>query len=129
MHDKVPNSNVGTRRSTQPLDRAMTIRVLSNALALLVAILGGIFFGLFSCGGYSWHRTAFYAFLGICTATALCFPASPGRPLMARIGLVLLIFLGYFTSRAVAAAFYPSAPGSWSEFFSRFASSWFYGAC
>jgi hypothetical protein len=117
------------RRSTQPLDRAMTLRVLSNALSLLVAVLGGIFFGLFSCGGHSWHGTAFFALLGICTAAALYFPVSPGRPLAARVGLVLLIFFGYLTSRAAAAAFYPSAPESWSEFSSRFAASWFHGSC
>ena len=100
-----------------------------NVAALAVAVVGGIFLGLFSCGGYAWHKPAFLALLVACTGAALFFPASAARPLAARIGLVVLVGIGYLASQAAAAAFYPAAPASWSEFATRFASSLVHGPC
>ena len=42
---------------------------MKNLIALFIvtwALLGGIYFGLFSCGGYVWHRQLFWIiFLGL----------------------------------------------------------------
>jgi hypothetical protein len=107
----------------------MTNRTLLNVAALLFAVLGGSFFGLASCGGYGWHKSAYLAVLALSTAVALWFPISASHPFAARAGLVVTIGIGYFVSEATAAAFYPSAPGSWSEFFAAFKSSLFHGPC
>src|SRR5262245_50097909 len=101
----------------------MTAGRILNVAALAVAVLGGIFLGSFSCGGYAWHKPAFLGLLAACTGAALFYPASAPRPLAARIGLVVLVGLAYLVSQAAAAAFYPAAPGSWSDFATRFASS------
>ncbi len=41
--------------------------------ALFLGVLGGIFFGLFSCGGYVWHKRLFYAVFAVVEAPAACF--------------------------------------------------------
>jgi hypothetical protein len=84
--------------------------------AITLAGLGGIYFGLFSCGGYVWHRQLFFGFLGALTLVALIFPWRRTSPICGRIGVVAAIGLAFFFTEALAAPFYPAPPESWSEF-------------
>jgi len=51
--------------------RKVKMKPISTALPFAVAILGGIFFGQFSCGGYAWHKTLFKII--ICVTITVCF--------------------------------------------------------
>jgi hypothetical protein len=100
-----------------------------NASAFLVAHLGGVFFGLSSCGGHAWHKLAFFYVLAALTFAALLFPASVSRPFLARAGIVAVVCLGFFLVEAVAGAFYPGSPNSWSQFWAGFRVNLAQGPC
>jgi hypothetical protein len=100
-----------------------------NASALLVAVIGGVFFGLSSCGGYAWHKRAFFCALAALTLAALWFPVSVSRPLVARAGLIVVVCLGFFVVEAIAGAFYPGPPNSWSQFWAEFRLNLAHGPC
>lgn len=84
--------------------------------ALFLGVIGGVYFGLFSCGGYAWHKQAFLTvfFGALLLGTAL--PPYSVR----RIGVRVLAFLGIVTAFAVTeattACFYPDSPTSWIQF-------------
>jgi hypothetical protein len=84
--------------------------------ALAFACLGGIYFGLFSCGGYVWHRPLYFGLLAAITLVALVVPSRRTRPILERIGVVAGISVAFFFTEALAAPFYPATPESWSEF-------------
>lgn len=105
------------------------MRWLPTICAIFFAIFGGIYFGLFSCGGNAWHKQAFYAVLAAFTIVALVVPFSRTRPFLTRLGLVVGVESGFVLSQAVAAPFYPSAPESWSAFFRGFAWALEHGPC
>jgi hypothetical protein len=107
----------------------MVVARTLNVSALTVAILGGVFFGLFSCGGYAWHKTAFSLVLAALTFLALWFPVSVSRPFLARAGLIVVVCLSFFIFEAIAGTFYPGPPESWSEFWVGFRRNLVYGPC
>lgn len=105
------------------------MRQVPTIFAIFVAIFGGIYFGLFSCGGYVWHKQAFLAVLVACTSLALVVPLSRTSPYLTRLGLVFGVVCGFVVSRAMAAPFYPAVPESWSAFFGAFARALVHGPC
>ena len=105
------------------------MRWLPSICAVFFAIIGGIYFGLFSCGGYAWHQQVFFAALAVCTFVALVVPLSRARPYLTRLGLVIGVGCGFVLSQAVAAPFYPAAPESWSAYFGAFARALVHGPC
>lgn len=105
------------------------MRALFSAVAVLLAIAGGGYFGLFSCGGYIWHKQAFAVVLGLVTLAALMAPTSGSRSLFARAAVLPVVLLNFFVTQAVAASFYPAQPESWSAFFSLFWSALGGGPC
>ena len=100
-----------------------------NIAAVVFAVLGGSFFGLSSCGGYAWYKTAFMSVLATLTFTALWFPVSVSRPHLARAGIIVFVCLGYIIVEAIASTFYPGPPESWSEFWAGFRISLAHGPC
>jgi hypothetical protein len=82
----------------------------------LVAVAGGVFFGLFSCGGYLWHRHVFWILLALPVIGATALPPTLLRPWPRRLAFVVSILAAFVTTRAVVSAFYPVAPTSWAEF-------------
>jgi len=84
--------------------------------ALFLGVLGGIFFGLFSCGGYVWHKQLFYAvFLGLLALGVILPPYSAkqiGLRLVAGLGLLVV----FAVVEATAACFYLDNPTSWADF-------------
>ena len=85
--------------------------------SIVLAILGGVFLGLFSCGGYVWQKQAIGAAIVLLTLAALFARFSiRGFTLWRIAGFVALVVVGFFVSEATAAPFYPVPPASLSEF-------------
>jgi hypothetical protein len=98
--------------------------------AIVFAILGGVFLGLFSCGGFVWHRQAIIATLVVLTVAALVTRFSTrGFGLWRSAGFIILVVTCFFLSQATAAPFYPAAPASLSEFWQSFVRTLQYGPC
>ncbi|XHS80456.1 hypothetical protein ACFJGW_10900 [Burkholderiaceae bacterium UC74_6] len=102
---------------------------LLTATPLFVALLGGIYFGLFSCGGYAWHETAFAWTLLAGTVAWLALPRIRQQPMRLRILVVLLLPLAFGTAQAAAAPFYPASPDSLGAFVRSFVRAIQYGPC
>lgn len=89
---------------------------ISISLALTVAVLGGAFFGLSSCGGYVWHHQLFYAVAAITTLCAVVL----WRPAAGRAWKVVALVLGLIaihrTVEAAVAPFYLGAATPYEYF-------------
>jgi hypothetical protein len=112
------------------------MKQISTALPFAVAILGGIFFGQFSCGGYVWHKTLFKIIVCVTIAICLIFRFRSlvrGSNKWQLAGLIILwlilIVASYFITEATAASFYPDSPESLQDFWQRFLNSLQYGPC
>src|SRR5206468_12117791 len=93
---------------------------IPTLVALLLAILGGVYFSLFSCGGYVWHRHVFFGALGAAVLVAMFIPIFPNKPVLGRLAGALGVSVAFVLSQAIAAPFYPAPPESWSKFISLF---------
>jgi len=109
----------------------MTIRlpIIFIVLLALLLVVGAIFLGLFSCGGYIWHRQVIYLLIALFVVLCMLKPplalqASYKRGLIPIFSLVLFLLV-----RASASAFYPSAPDSIVSFFKSFWVGIVYGPC
>jgi hypothetical protein len=97
--------------------------------ALLLAVLGGVYFGLFSCGGYAWHKPAFFVALVATTLAALLVPLQRPRPVASRLGIVVAVGVAFLLTQAIAAPFYPAPPASWGDFMRVFLHTLEQGPC
>ena len=105
---------------------------LSKATTLIgyaIAILGGIWFGLFSCGGYAWHKWTFWYSLCAIAVVLLFFPIRPLPVTLRRIPAALGLFVVAFLVRSLVAAFYPGPPDSISSYISSVWLALTYGPC
>ncbi len=105
------------------------MRLLPSTFALLLAIFGGIYFGFFSCGGYVWHKQAFFVVLGLATLVAFVIPFKQPFPLIARGGMVVATVGSFIMSEAIAAPFYPAPPESLFAYLKAFVRALEYGPC
>ncbi len=99
------------------------------ATASCLVVAGAIYFGLFSCGGYAWHKSVFGVIaLGVCVAAV----AVPSRLLLSvrrKVLFLLLLGAGYFAIESAVAPFYPSAPESLAQYIQAFLHSAQVGPC
>jgi hypothetical protein len=79
--------------------------------AFLLAILGGLWFGLVSCGGYVWHKHLMQWTLAGLVLAFLLWPRSHSPNLARRALLSLAVVASFFVARALAAPFYPAFAG------------------
>ncbi len=79
--------------------------------AFLVAVLGGIWRGIASCGGYVWHDQAMYAALALASLSLVVFAPSQGPSFLRRALLIVALIGTFFAVRALSAPFYPALPG------------------
>ena len=100
-----------------------------NAVTVLFAIAGGVFFGLFSCGGYAWHRQLFCAVFLILLFIVVALPPRNCKASFLKFTSALAIFLCFVVTEAVASTFYPAGPASFGEFFSDFVVGIKHGSC
>lgn len=98
-------------------------------MSVVIAIAGGIFFGLFSCGGYVWHKQLFNSVFTVSLICVFCLMSSLCVPLWKRFAVIVILFYLFITIRAVSSTFYPAKPESWSEFFHQFYIGFLYGPC
>lgn len=106
----------------------MLSRLATSALFLL-ALLGGIYFGLFSCGGYAWHKTVFAWVLFAATVMWLLLRRTKQQPAVFRILVVLLVPLAFVIAEAASAPFYPAIPDSVGTFVRSLFRALEYGPC
>ncbi len=97
--------------------------------ALLFDCVGGVYFGLASCGGYAWHKTAFSWTLTGMAVLTLVMPSGILRTWRRRFCWPVILVLSFTVIQAVAATFYPAAPESPSDFFRVFKQTLIYGPC
>lgn len=105
------------------------MRWLPTACAVSVAVLGGVFLGLFSCGGYAWHKEALFWLLVGAIAIAALVPLHRKRPVLSRVAVVLGVPALFLTVQAATAPLYPALPASWSEFSRVFMSTLEHSPC
>lgn len=99
------------------------------AFTIILAIAGGVFFGLFSCGGYVWHKQIFaLLFIGL-MALILLAPLGGISKLWKKALLVVATSLLFILVRAGASAFYPATPESLAEFLSSLVRGIQFGPC
>ncbi|WIV98464.1 hypothetical protein [Kinneretia aquatilis] len=86
------------------------------AAASCLMVVGAIYFGLFSCGGYAWHKTAFwFSLLGLCAASVLV-PSRVLHSMPRKAAFLVLVGVGYLVIEAAVAPFYPSTPESLGQY-------------
>jgi hypothetical protein len=97
--------------------------------SVLIAGVGGVFFGLSSCGGVRWHGQAFLILATALTLIAMAIPSTFLTSWARRVLFVLLIIGAYQLTLALTAPFYPSTPGSLLEYARLVVGSVMYGPC
>lgn len=111
------------------MKKVQSITSIIFITVIVVATIGGIYFGLFSCGGYIWHRQAFYIAFALVLSAFFIFPPPMLKKIPLRFIIITSIIAFFLVVRASASAFYPSAPASWPEFFKRLILGLKYGPC
>lgn len=96
---------------------------------LLVAILGGVFFGLYSCGGYYWHIQAYWITALLFVIGSIALKNQLLNTLTSKLLFPIIYLALFLVSQSAAATFYPSTPESFSEFIRNFLITVEYGPC
>jgi hypothetical protein len=91
-------------------------RLIAPSVAAGLALWGGVFFGLFSCGGYLWQQRLFDALFGITALVSLVVPPEQLRPPLRRGAFLAGVTCAFIVTRGVASAFYPAPPSSLGAF-------------
>lgn len=108
-------------------EKKMNKKAITTVIPVAIAMVGGIYFGLFSCGGYVWHKSL-YNFVLVSTVI-ICFSilwkkadksTSREKSIVTFTIWIILVWATYTTCEAAAASFYPDSPISFSDFWSRF---------
>ena len=102
---------------------------LAPISVIILAVVGGIFFGLFSCGGYLWHHQVFYALFVTALVVALLFPPKSLKNWKRKSSFIFVSIAGFILVRAIASAFYPAAPESIEELIHSIWLGILYGPC
>lgn len=90
------------------------MRTLPQVALFSLAVLGGLYSGLFSCGGHVW---AWDAYLVVATASAVAVATVRRQaPVVPRLGVVGLAIVVFVLVQAAAGPFYPSAPSSLTDY-------------
>src|SRR5262249_10832531 len=92
------------------------MKLVAPIAAGVLATAGGVFFGLFSCGGHLWHRQFFWLLLALPMIGAVAVPPTVLRWWPRRLAFIAAVLGLFVVTRGVASAFHPTAPSSWREF-------------
>lgn len=110
----------------------LRFRAASNALvwsAVAVVVLGAVYFGIASCGGYVWHKELFRFFAAAVAVIAAIAPSRALRSRGQKAAFLGVLASGYFILEAAAAPFYPTPPQSLSEYSRLFLRALGFGSC
>ena len=98
--------------------------------ALITILVGsGIFIGLFSCGGYVWHRQAIYVSIAIAVVLCVVKPVPELKGVVGRVTIPIVSIILFVIVSSLASSFYPSSPGSVGDFFQVLWRGIVYGPC
>lgn len=106
-----------------------TVSISAVVLLGLLAGAGGVFFGLFYCGGYIWHKQAHMFLMVIVSVLILVVPPKFLGAIWKRISYIAISVILFILVRAASSAFYPVSPGSVGEFLKSFIWGVQYGPC
>ena len=81
--------------------------------SLAACVLGGVFLGLFSCGGYAWQRSLVEVMGVVLVFLALFWPVSFLKPWWRRLLYPPAMFLLFRLTQGIASCFYPSLAPTW----------------
>lgn len=101
----------------------------ATVVALLVAATGGIFFGLFSCGGYVWHGQLFMSIVVPVTLIAVLVPGTFLRSWQRRVLFPFAVLITYILFQAASGPFWPAPPESAAQYFDGFLKTLEFGPC
>lgn len=107
----------------------MKWRFIAPTTCIVLVLCGGIWFGLFSCGGYVSHEEYFRISLGTCLGSSVVFPPQPLTKFSVRSLFAAGAIATFILVRAGASAFYPGAPSGFAEFVDLFRVGVLYGPC
>lgn len=99
------------------------------AFALLFSFLGGICFGLYSCGGYVWSGEICWVASALLLGFSLIVSKRILHSWLRRVGFVVSYLCIFTLSQAAAMPLYPLAPESFAEYRHRFVLALEYGPC
>lgn len=94
----------------------------------LIACLGGIWLGLFSCGGYAWHTQLMYWMLVVLATVVVAFPPWTWPATWRRLLLAIGLFVVFFLSEAMIAPLYLGAD-SLQDYVQKVFAALSYGPC
>ena len=97
--------------------------------AIGIVLIGAMFFGFASCGGYSWHKEAFRVLSAVAVIVAVVVPSSLLRTLMRKATFFLTLVIGFHLVEAAVAPFYPAPPESLRQYGALFLESLEFGPC
>ena len=116
--------------STTPSNRANYS--LGNAAVLLCGsfvLLGALYFGVASCGGYLWHKQAFRGIAVALYIAALLLSSSLLPSLRHKLLFAACLPLLHAVLESAIAPFYPGPPNSISEYGAHFLQAIKFGPC
>jgi len=105
------------------------MHLLPLIFTILFSVLGGIYFGSFSCGGYAWHKQLFLVALVLAVITSLFFPYLKRSSWLFRSSYLIITVFSFVFFEAFGAALYPSTPESLQNFFKSFLFALEHGSC
>ena len=102
---------------------------LPAIFTIFLSVFGGVYFGLFFCGGYAWHKPLFLAVLGLAVVSSLFFSFLRRASWLLKVSYILISTVAFIIFEAAGAAFYPSAPESLQNFLHSFVFALEHGPC
>ncbi len=99
------------------------------ALLVVVSIGGGVFFGLYSCGGYLWHKQLHISIMVMAILFVLFLPPKYLTAIWKRFTFIAMSFVLFLVIRAASSALYPATPQNITEFIDSFIRGVQYGPC
>ena len=109
--------------------RTLRLGDLLSFGALIIAFLGGLFFGLFSCGGYAWHHQLFLGVVILFTGLGLALPRNFLPKLFWRLSFPLFVLAVYIFSQAAISPFYSAAPANFTSYLQGVVQALEFGPC
>jgi hypothetical protein len=106
----------------------VALRRILLSLLFSVCLSGGVYLGLYSCGGVMWHRDLIVG-LGRVLGVAVCaWPPDFWRPWRRRLLLPPAMFLVFSLAQGAAFTFY-APPPTWSQGLHEFVVNAWDGPC
>ena len=94
-----------------------------------VVLLGGLFFGVASCGGEVWHWNAFVVLSGTLYAATTMLPSAWLSSVRSKLLFGIFMLLVFAFARSASSPLYPTVPSSFASYAQAFTKALTAGAC